>query len=169
MPPFYRMPTGRFPTQDGAPVLISRLAFEACCCGEPDPADCYTLTAWEFVFKEWLEGALDPPCQGEPSIDETFILDAPVTLVFFAGTTWTGSGTASGDPIDFEMTWDSATRKWELTDTVSSRMAVKNNLPMGVFLFFQDDCALPYDPVILNPDPVFVTINATTEGPITCP
>ncbi len=32
--PFYIMPSGKFPFQDGSPVLITRDQFELCCCAE---------------------------------------------------------------------------------------------------------------------------------------
>jgi hypothetical protein len=33
VPPYYRMPSGKLPSQDGKLVLISREQFYECCCG----------------------------------------------------------------------------------------------------------------------------------------
>jgi len=48
MTKYYKMPSGKFPTQGGTPVLITQAQFEECCCeGEPEPADYKLIPCYE--------------------------------------------------------------------------------------------------------------------------
>lgn len=58
----YVMPSGKFPTQDGKPVLITQAEFEDCCCEESKPWRCYRERVW-YNFQPGY-------CfQGAPNVD----------------------------------------------------------------------------------------------------
>ena len=101
--PYYIMPGGKFPFQNGHPVLITQEQFEECCCGEVDcPYDPWPGDAPDLLIPEgstirtefWYQ--YDPGCSGTPDGWEEVRLIEPGGLVLFAAgedpCVWLGSG-----------------------------------------------------------------------------
>jgi hypothetical protein len=69
--PFYITPDGKFPTQDGVPVLITQAEFEACCC---DPCACES----ENTPKNGGWASMNPD-EGVIAIIRRFATDTTIT------------------------------------------------------------------------------------------
>ena len=52
IPPFHLMADGKFPMQDGRPVLLSEAEYRACCCGTPN--SCTWEMEWDCATNGWV-------------------------------------------------------------------------------------------------------------------